>query len=112
MKTAYDERGIPYLIEAAGSEAEHVIDLLHAQAERWRAMTLEIILREGKSENQKNRSAKGGDAQGKVDAFVQGWGQVALPLRVRHTAEHFGAQPCAGYEPKLRLPAPGKACGI
>lgn len=33
MKTAYDENGIPYLVEAEGSEAKHIIELLIAEAQ-------------------------------------------------------------------------------
>ena len=33
MKAAYDEQGIPYLFEAEGNEAKHVIELLQAEAD-------------------------------------------------------------------------------
>ena len=33
MKTAYDEKGMPYFIEAEGSEAKHIIDLLQAESD-------------------------------------------------------------------------------
>lgn len=33
MKTAYDENQMPYMLEATGSEAVHIVDLLQAEAE-------------------------------------------------------------------------------
>ena len=33
MKTAYDEKCVPYMVEATGSEAIHIIELLQAEAE-------------------------------------------------------------------------------